>query len=288
MTTTDSSQEEATWSKVITPHRGWLDVRWRELWRYRDLIALFVQRDFVSAYKQTILGPLWFLLQPLFTTLVFTVVFGRVAQISTDSVPRPLFYLSGVVMWQYFADCLNKTSHTFTSNAGLFGKVYFPRLVIPVSTVITSLITFAIQFALFLAFLAYYKWQGAAVEVSFRIIILPLLLLLMAALGLGFGCMVSALTTRYRDLSVAVGFGVQLWMYASTVVYPLSEIPEDWRWLFVLNPMVPIIESFRFAFLGSGVVELWQLALGAGVSFGVLLAGILIFNYVEKTFADTV
>ena len=286
--TPDADGNLRPWSKVITSKRGWFDVRWRELWLYRDLIALFVQRDFISAYKQTVLGPIWFLIQPIFTMIVFTVVFGHVAQISTDSVPRPLFYLSGIVMWQYFADCLNKTSNTFTSNAGLFGKVYFPRLVIPVGTVLTSLITFSIQFALFLAFLIYFKIQGAPVNPSYRILILPVLLVLMAALGLGFGCIVSSLTTRYRDLSVAVGFGVQLWMYASTVVYPLSEIPEKWRWVFILNPMVPIIEAFRFAFLGSGVVEMWHLALGAGISFAVLFGGILIFNYVEKTFADTV
>ena len=191
-------------------------------------------------------------------------------------------------MWQYFADCLNKTSSTFTSNAGIFGKVYFPRLVVPISTVITSLITFAIQFVLFLSLLAFFKIQGAPVYPNYRIIILPFLLLMMASLGLGVGCLVSSLTTRYRDLAVAVGFGVQLWMYASAVVYPLSEIPAEWRWLLVLNPMVPIIESFRFAFLGSGVVEIWQIAMGAGVCLLVLLGGILTFNHVEKTFSDTV
>jgi lipopolysaccharide transport system permease protein len=286
--TPDAPEDLSQWSKVMAPHRGWLDVRWRELWQYRDLIYLFVRRDFVGTYKQTVLGPLWFFLQPLFTTIVFTVVFGRIAKISTDSVPPPLFYLSGIVMWQYFADCLNKTSGTFTTNAALFGKVYFPRLVVPVSTVITSLLTFAIQFALFLCFLIFFKAQGAPVFPNYRIVILPVLLVLMAALGLGVGCLVSALTTRYRDLSVAVGFGVQLWMYASAVVYPLSNISPEWRWLLVLNPLVPIIESFRFAFLGSGVVEIWQLATGAAVCLVVLLGGVVTFNYVEKTFADTV
>jgi lipopolysaccharide transport system permease protein len=282
------SDDLGEWSTIITPHRGWLEVRWRELWQYRDLIYLFVRRDFVGTYKQTVLGPIWFFLQPIFTTIVFTVVFGKIAKISTDALPPPLFYLSGIVMWQYFADCLNKTSSTFTSNAGIFGKVYFPRLVVPISTVITSLITFAIQFVLFLSLLAFFKIQGAPVYPNYRIIILPFLLLMMASLGLGVGCLVSSLTTRYRDLAVAVGFGVQLWMYASAVVYPLSEIPAEWRWLLVLNPMVPIIESFRFAFLGSGVVEIWQIAMGAGVCLLVLLGGILTFNHVEKTFSDTV
>jgi len=281
-------EDLSEWSKVITPHRGWLDVRWRELWQYRDLVFLFVRRDFVASYKQTVLGPLWFFLQPLFTTLVFTVVFGRIAKISTDAIPAPLFYLAGLVMWQYFADCLNKTSSTFTANAGLFGKVYFPRLVVPVATVITSLLTFVIQFALFLGFLAFFWIKGAAVVPNFRVIILPLLIVLMAALGLGVGCLVSALTTRYRDLSVAVGFGVQLWMYGSAVVYPLSNIAPEWRWVLVLNPMVPIIEAFRFAFFGAGVVEIWQLVTGAVVCFLVLLGGVMTFNYVEKNFADTV
>ncbi len=285
---TPLGEEAIQWTEIITPQRGWLEVRWRELWQYRDLIYLLVRRDFIGTYKQTILGPLWFFLQPLFTTVVFTIVFGRIAKISTDAVPAPLFYLSGIVMWQYFADCVSQTSGTFTANAGLFSKVYFPRLAVPISRVITSLITFGIQFALFLCFLLFFELQGAPIQPNFRIIVLPVLLLMMAALGLGVGCLVSSLTTRYRDLSVAVGFGVQLWMYGSAVVYPLSEIPSAWRWLLVLNPMVPIIESFRFAFLGSGVVEIWQLAMGAGVCVLVLLSGILTFNHVEKTFSDTV
>lgn len=285
--TPDAPEDLSQWSKVITPQRGWLDVRWRDLWHYRDLIYMFVRRDFVGTYKQTVLGPLWFFLQPLFTTIVFTIVFGRIAKISTDSIPAPLFYLSGVVMWQYFADCLNKTSGTFTGNAELFGKVYFPRLAVPLSVVITSLLAFAIQLTLFLCFFVYFKLHGAPIHLSYRVMVLPVLVVQMAALGLGVGCLVSALTTRYRDLAVAVGFGVQLWMYASAVVYPLSSIPPEWRWLLVLNPMVPIIEAFRFAFLGSGVVEIWQLAVGAGVSLVVLLGGVLIFNHVEKTFSDT-
>jgi lipopolysaccharide transport system permease protein len=280
--------ENSTWSKEITPHRGWFDLRWKEIWEYRDLIQLFVQRDFVATYKQTVLGPLWFFLQPIFTTLVFTIVFGRIAKISTDTVPPMLFYLSGVVMWQYFADCLGKTSGAFRNNAGVFSKVYFPRLTVPISIVISSLCTFFIQFGLFLCFFAYFKWQGAPIHPSYRIIVLPLLLVQMAALGLGVGCLVSSLTIRYRDLAMVVGFGVQLWMYASSVVYPLSSISPEFRWVLVLNPMVPIIEGFRFAFLGSGVVEIWQIMLSFGISAIVFLAGVTMFCRVEKSVADSI
>jgi lipopolysaccharide transport system permease protein len=288
MPATEISDDRTEWSKVLTPQRGWLEIRWRELWDYRDLVGLLVRRDFIATYKQTVLGPIWFLLQPIFTTIIFTIVFGRIAKISTDAIPPPLFYLGGLVMWQYFADCLNKTSNTFANNAALFGKVYFPRLVVPVSIVITNLLTFTIQFTLFLGFLCFFMAKGAPVGPNFRVIVLPVLIVLMAALGLGAGCLVSALTTRYRDLSVAVNFGVQLWMYGSAVVYPLSNIPHEWRWLLVINPMVPIIEAFRFAFLGAGVVEIWQLGVGAAMCFLILFAGIVTFNHVEKTFADTV
>jgi lipopolysaccharide transport system permease protein len=285
---TTTPEDRTAWKKVITPQRGWLDLRWKSVWEYRDLIQLFVQRDFTATYKQTVLGPLWFFLQPLFTTLVFTIVFGRIARISTDAIPPLLFYLSGVVLWQYLADCLSKTSATFTGNAAVFSKVYFPRLAVPISIVISSLFTFLIQFGLFLCCFFYFKWQGAPIHPSYRILVLPLLLVQMAALGLGVGCLVSALTTRFRDLAVVVGFGVQLWMYASAVVYPLSSIPRESRWILVLNPVVPIIESFRFAFLGAGVVEIWQIAMSLGVSLIVFFAGVVMFCRVEKTVADTI
>jgi len=224
---------------------------------------LFVKRDFVAFYKQTILGPLWFLLQPLFTTIVFTIIFGRIAKISTDGLPQMLFYMCGIVLWNYFADCLNKTSDTFVSNAGIFGKVYFPRLTVPVSIVITNLITFAIQFLLFLAFWAYFYLEGAAIKASLWILATPFLLLQMAALGLGLGILISSLTTKYRDLRYVVGFGVQLWMYATPIVYPMSQIPEKWQWLYAMNPMAAIVETARFAFLGAGSVRPWNL----GISF---------------------
>lgn len=287
---TPSPQNEdlSQWSLVLTPKARWFDLGLGELWRYRDLIMLFVRRDFVATYKQTILGPVWFLLQPLFTTIVFSVVFKRIAHISTDGLPVFLFYMCGIVAWSYFADCLIKTSNTFVTNAPIFGKVYFPRLAMPIATVITNLITFSIQFSFFLVFFAIYYFKGAPLHPTWRVLVTPLLLIEMAALGLGVGCLVSSVTTRYRDLAMLVVFGVQLWMYASCVAYPLSQIPREWRWVFVLNPMVPIIEAFRFAFLGSGIIEIWHLAVGCSVAAVIFVAGITMFRRMEKTFADTV
>ncbi len=280
--------ETAEWSKVITPHRGWWDLRLGQLWKYRDLIMVFMHRNMVGTYKQTILGPLWFIVQPFITTVVFTIVFKKIANISTDSVPPFLFYMSGIVIWNYFQECLMKTSTTFSSNTNLFGKVYFPRLTVPLSVVGTNIITFAIQFTFFLGFFIYFYANGAPLNPSWRIAILPLLLIEMAALGLGVGCMVSALTTKYQDLSMLVGFGLQLWMYGSCVAYPLSSIPHNVRWIFICNPMVPIIEGFRFAFLGQGIVEMWHLAVGACVAMLFLVVGLVLFNHVEKTFTDTI
>ena len=244
------------WDLVIRPKVGWLDLHLADLWRYRDLTAMFVWRDFVAQYKQTILGPLWHILQPLFTTLIFTVVFGKMAKLSTDGVPPLLFYLAGVTCWSYFADCVNRTSVTFISNAAIFGKVYFPRLSVPLSLVISSMIKFAIQLALFLAFLIFYWMQGAPVQPTAAIALTPLLLLLMAGLSLGAGIIVSAFTTRYRDLQQLVAFGVQLMMFATPVVYPLSMIGGgSFRWLILANPMTPIVETFRYAYLGSGTFD---------------------------------
>jgi len=280
--------QDEQWTKVIGPKKGWFDLNLSNLWNYRDLIMLFVKRDFVAFYKQTILGPLWFLLQPLFTTIVFTIIFGRIAKISTDGMPQVLFYMCGIVIWNYFADCLNKTSDTFVSNAGIFGKVYFPRLTVPVSIVITNLITFAIQFLLFLAFLAYFYYAGSDIRPNLWILLTPFLLFQMAALGLGLGILISSLTTKYRDLRYVVGFGVQLWMYATPIVYPMSQIPEKWQWLFAMNPMAAIIETARYAFLGSGSVRPWNLGISFGVTVLILLTGIVLFSRIEKTFMDTV
>ena len=276
------------WDRVVTARTGFLNLDLRELWSYRDLIYLLVRRDFIATYKQTILGPLWFLIQPVLSTVVFTVIFSNVAKLPTDGIPPFLFYLCGLVSWGYFSECLNKSASTFTGNANIFSKVYFPRLTVPVANAITNLITFGIQFGLFLAMLAWFWWKGAPVAPSWRVIVLPLLLLQMAMLGIGFGCLVSSMTTRYRDLAMLLGFFVQLWMYASCVVFPLSLYPKEWHWLLVLNPMVPVIESFRFAFLGSGTVEVWQLASGAAVSLAVFAVGILVFRRVERTFSDTI
>ena len=280
--------QNETWSTVIQPKNGWFDIHLEDLWIYRDLIMLFVRRDFVATYKQTILGPLWFLLQPLFSTLIFTVVFGYIARIPTDGLPQILFYLSGIVVWQYFAGCLTKTSDTFIANTGMFGKVYFPRLTVPVSIVLTYLLTLAIQLCLFIIIWLIYYAKGAHIYFTIWILALPLLVVQMAALGLGLGILVSSLTIKYRDLNFIVGFGVQLWMYATPIVYPMSQIPEKWQWLFSLNPMAAIVEIFRLAFLGTGSVQLWQWGLSIGVTVMVLLAGIILFSRIEKTFMDTV
>jgi lipopolysaccharide transport system permease protein len=282
-----STTEE--WDLIIQPKTGWLDLHLADLWRYRDLTRMFVWRDFVAQYKQTILGPLWHIIQPLFTTLIFTVIFGKMAKLSTDDLPPLLFYLAGVTCWSYFADCVTRTSATFISNAGLFGKVYFPRLSVPVSLVISGMIKFAIQFALFLAFLIFYWAGGAHVHPTTAIALTPLLLLLMAGLSLGAGIIVSALTTRYRDLQQLVAFGVQLMMFATPVVYPLSMIGGgNFRWLILANPMTPIVEAFRYAYLGSGTFTAGDLFYSAGFTAVVLFLGIVLFNHAERTFMDTV
>jgi len=276
------------WDLIIEPQRSLLDLRLGELWRYRDLVMLFVRRDFVAAYKQTILGPLWYLIQPLLTTITFTVIFGNIAQLPTDGLPQFLFYMSGTVIWSYFADCLTKTSNTFVNNSQLFGKVYFPRMAVPVSILISNLITFFIQFAFFLAFVGYFALSGAALHPSLWMLSFPLLILIMAGLGLGLGVLISAMTTKYRDLRFLVQFGVSLLMYATPVIYPASSIPARFQWLIKLNPMTPIVETFRFAFLGAGSVHPLDLAYSAGVMLAIVALGAIVFNRVEATFMDTV
>lgn len=282
------TEESDSWDLIITPRKKWWDLQLRDVWHYRDLIGLFVRRDFVSRYKQTILGPLWFIIQPLLTSIVFTVIFGNIAQLPTDGLPQMLFYMSGNILWSYFSTCLTSTSTIFTANAHLFGKVYFPRLVMPVSIVISDLITFAIQFVFFLAYLLFFYLRGSAVGLTTWAFALPLLLVLMAGLGLGFGIIISSLTTKYRDLQYLVSFGVGLWMYATPVIYPVSSIPEKWRWVANVNPVTPIIETFRKGFLGAGDASWARLAYSFGFMLVVLLIGVVIFNRVEKTFIDTV
>ena len=282
------TEESDSWDLIITPRKKWWDLQLRDVWHYRDLIGLFVRRDFVSRYKQTILGPLWFIIQPLLTSIVFTVIFGNIAQLPTDGLPQMLFYMSGNILWSYFSTCLTSTSTTFTANAHLFGKVYFPRLVMPVSIVISDLITFAIQFVFFLAYLLFFYLRGSAVGLTTWAFALPLLLVLMAGLGLGFGIIISSMTTKYRDLQYLVSFGVGLWMYGTPVIYPVSSIPEKWRWVANVNPVTPIIETFRKGFLGAGDASWARLAYSFGFMLVVLLIGVVIFNRVEKTFIDTV
>ncbi len=284
----DQPQEPDDWTLVIRPKSGWFDLHLGDLWRYRDLVMLFVRRDFVSLYKQTILGPLWFIIQPLLTTITFTIIFGNIAQLSTDGLPKMLFYMSGITAWNYFSDCLTKTSETFSSNAGIFGKVYFPRLAVPVSIIISNLIKFGIQLGLFLAFYIYFLTQGSAVQPTAALWLFPLLLLMMGALGLGAGIIVSSMTTRYRDLRFLVQFGVQLLMYTTPVIFPLSKIPDQYRWIILANPMTPIIETFRYAFLGTGTFSWEMLAYSAAATAVILALGVLLFNHVEKTFMDTV
>lgn len=276
------------WTLIIRAQTKWWDVDLRSLWRYRDLIAMFVWRDFVSVYKQTILGPLWFFVQPLISTIVFTIIFGQIAKLPTDGLPQILFYMCGLVGWNYFADCLTKTSNTFVSNAGIFGKVYFPRLVVPLSVVISNIAKFLVQFCLFLAFLLYYYFNETDIRPNLFILLTPLLLVIMAGIGLGIGIIVSSLTTKYRDLQMLVGFGTQLLMYLTPVVYPLSFISEEKKWLFLLNPMTSILEAFKFAYLGVGEFRWMYLLYSVCFMFFILFVGILVFNKVEKNFIDTV
>lgn len=276
------------WTTIIKPKTGWFDINLKELVQYKDLIVMFVKRDFKTMYKQTILGPLWIIINPLLTTLMFTVVFGNIANISTDGMPQIVFYMLGTTVWTYFSSCLTKTSSTFTANAAIFGKVYFPRLVTPISTVISGLINFGVQFLMFLGFMAYFMIKGSPIEPNLWILITPLLLVQLAALALGFGIIISSMTTKYRDLAVLVTFGVQLWMYATPVVYPASQIGGKLKTLMMLNPVSPIVESFRYAFLGSGSIPWNYLGISVVTTLVVLFAGVVLFSRVEKTFMDTV
>lgn len=288
----DNRQSKATrepkWTCIISPVTGWFDIDLRGLWQYRDLILMFVKRDFVAVYKQTILGPIWYLIQPILTTLVFTIIFHRVARLPTDGFPPVLFYLSGVIVWRYFSDCLQKTSNTFANNAGMFGKVYFPRLTVPISVVVSNLISFGIQLILVALCWWFYSLNGATLSLHYTIVLLPLFVMQMAALGLGCGIIISSLTIKYRDLAQLVGFGVQLWMYATPVVYPASMVPENWRWLMALNPMSAIIEAFRYMVLGAGTLNLQGLMLSGAITLAILFAGVLLFARVEKSFMDVI
>lgn len=289
MATQNISKVNEEWDMYIRPHGAWWDLRLGELWRYRYLIWLFVWRDFVSYYKQTILGPFWYVLQSIFTTGIYTIVFGNIAGLSTDGIPPFLFYLAGTTVWSYFSSCLTSTSSTFTANASIFGKVYFPRLSIPVSIVFSNLVSFGIRFGLFLAVLIYFLQFDSTIEPSWwAILLLPVLLMIIAGLGLGAGIIVSSLTTKYRDLQQLLGFGVQLLMYATPIIYPLSSVQGIWRWFFIANPMTPVVEAFRLVFLGTSSLSPVYLLYSLVFTITILLAGMIVFHRVENTFLDTV
>jgi len=288
MAVDNTINQKDEWDHVIRSRRPWWDLYLGELWHYRDLIQLLVWRDFVAFYKQTILGPLWYIIQPLLTTVVFTIIFGNMAQLSTDGLPPFLFYMAGNTVWSYFSACLVNTSSTFTANAGIFGKVYFPRLSIPVAIVISNLISFGMRLIIFLIFVVYFLLTGSDVHLTAWTLSLPVQIVTMGLMGLGFGMIISSLTTKYRDLQQLVGFGVQLLMYATPVIYPVSSITGNWRWLILANPMTPIVEVFRLAFLGVSAVSPFSLLYSVAFTLVVLLIGLLIFNHVEATFMDTI
>lgn len=274
--------------EVIVPRTNWSNLHLKEIWRYRDLLKLFVRRDFVSVYKQTVLGPIWYLLQALITTFTFTIIFGKVAKLPTENVPLALFYMAGIVCWSYFSQCLIKTSNTFVNNTNIFGKVYFPRMTVPISLVISNLIGFGFQLLMFIGFLVYYYYIGVPIRINYTLLLFPILIVLMAGMGLGLGIIISSLTTKYRDLQYLVTFGVQLLMFATPVILPLSFFSGKLRTLVLLNPMTSVVETFKYSFLGSGSFSWFYLGYTVVFTFLVLVVGILLFNRVERSFMDTV
>ena len=284
-------QKDEDWLYEISPKRKLIDLNFKEIWRYRDLLVLFVKRDIVTVYKQTILGPLWFFIQPLFTSIIFTLVFNNIASIPTGNVPSFLFNLTGITAWNYFNQCLTGTSNTFAANAGIFGKVYFPRVIMPLKTVISNLFKFGIQLIILVVFYFYFIWRGYDINPNSNLFLFPVYVLMMALLGLGAGMIISALTTKYRDLSVLIGFATSLLMYISAVPYPLSEVSKkmpEWDWIVKYNPLTQIIEGFRFMILDSGIFTWTGFFYTLGISVLLFLIGLIIFNRTEKNFIDTV
>ena len=286
MSDTIKEDDDANWSIVLRPKKKLLDLNLREIYHYRDLIVLFINRDFVTVYKQTILGPLWFIISPLFTTIMYTFVFGGLAKIPTDGVPPTLFYYGGTMLWGYFSACLNSGADVFAGNAGLFGKVYFPRLTVPISKVFSNLINVGIQFGTLIVFYIIYAATGAMVRPTWWVLAFPLLLVQVAAMGMGFGMIVSALTTKYRDLRQLLGFGVSLWMYATPIVYPLTQVPEKYRWIMGINPMTAPIEASRVGLYGVGGVSLAMMWASIVVTIILLFLGLILFNRNERSFVD--
>lgn len=283
-----SGEDHIGWTEIIRPKNNLLDLKLKELWRYRDLVMMFVKRDFVANYKQTILGPLWFLVQPLLTTFTYLLIFGKAAGLAPDNIPPLLFYLSGITIWSYFSECLLKTATVFRDNAHIFGKVYFPRLTMPVSIIISNLVRFGIQFALFLSIWLFYIFFEGGVQPNIYVLLVPFLIFLMGVTALGLGMLISALTTKYKDLIFLLTFGIQLLMFATPVIIPLQKLPEQYRWIIKANPITPIVETFRYAFTGYGTIDWWNLAYSFGFSITVLILGSIVFNRVEKSFTDVV
>lgn len=281
------SEPQQQWTETIESSHSLFDLKLKEVWRYKDLVYMFVKRDFVSEFKQTILGPVWFFINPIFTTLVYVVVFGNIAGLSTDGAPQVLFYMAGVTLWNYFSTCLTRTSSVFRDNASIFGKVYFPRLVMPLTIVLSNLMKFGVQFLLFLCFLFYYMIKGE-VQPNIWILATPLLVILMAAFALGTGMIFSSLTTKYRDLQMLLGFGVSLFMYATPVIYPVSALSGIWKQLAVYNPLTGIFECFKYGWLGVGDFSIAMLLTSSLLIFTILIIGTITFTKVEKGFMDTV
>ena len=276
------------WDLIITSHRGWFEFHLREIWQYRDLLRIYIHRNIITQYKQTILGPLWIIIPPVLTTLVFTVIFGNIANISTDGLPKPLFYMAGIITWNYFSTVLTSTSNSLAGNAGIFGKVYFPRIMIPLATLISSLVRYFIQLILFIGFLGYFLINNPkSIEIQFQLLwLLPVFIIIMGLQGLGFGLLFSALTAKYRDIRFLIGFGVRLLMYASPVIFPLSMVPEKYKWIILANPMSAVIESFRYIFLGVGQISSNAILYSISFTGTLLVLGLLIFNQTEKDFID--
>ena len=283
------SNEDESWDLVIQPKSSLFDLHLQDVWKYKDLMFLFVKRDFIAQYKQTILGPIWHLIHPILTTLMFLLIFGRIARISTDGIQPILFYMSGITIWNYFSNCLTNTSNTFVANAGIFGKVYFPRLVLPLSVIMSNMVRLGIQLSLLFAMMIYYNYNGYPTQLTLRWLNIPILIIIMAGIALGLGIIISSLTTKYRDFAVLLTFAVQLGMYATPIAYPLSFLQnKSYKWLIEINPLTPIVEAFRYSLFGKGTFDLGSLSYSAGFMAVVLFLGVIIFNRVEKSFMDTV
>ena len=281
-------EEKLEWTRVITPKKSVLDVDLKSVWRYRDLIYMLVRRDIVVQYKQTILGPLWYLVQPLLTTIMFMFVFGGIANISTEGMPQPLFYMAGLLLWNYYSSCFTACSDIFGTNAAVFGKVYFPRLVVPIATIISNLLKMLIQLGLFVAFYVYYAIKGAPICLNWSLLLFPLLVVMTALHAMSWGLIVSSLTTKYKDLKFLISFAVQLLMYATPIVYPLSAAPQKYRWILELNPLTPIMEAFKYSCMGCGSLSVSGLLYSFVFMVFSLALGIIVFSRQERTFMDTV